>query len=107
MLGKPNGRRSFRPSGGRRQSTAYKRLVEAADKLCGYLKAVQEDALGNREFVQAKTALRGDGDVVFVGGGDSEAADDAVLVGDEVERCRSPSLRPRPRRASGSARGGA
>ena len=34
------------------------RLVKAADKLCAYLKAVQEVAAGNREFVQAKEALR-------------------------------------------------
>lgn len=34
-----------------------KRLVKAADKLTAYLKAVQEDALGNREFSQAKAAL--------------------------------------------------
>ena len=34
------------------------RLVKAADKLCAYLKAVQEVAVGNREFAAAKTALR-------------------------------------------------
>lgn len=33
-------------------------LVKAADKLTGYLKAVQEVGAGNREFVQAKEALR-------------------------------------------------
>ncbi len=35
-----------------------RRLVKAADKLCAYLKAVQEVAVGNREFAAAKTALR-------------------------------------------------
>ncbi len=35
-----------------------RRLVKAADKLCAYLKAVQEVAVGNREFTAAKTALR-------------------------------------------------
>ena len=34
------------------------RLVKAADKLCAYLKVVQEVAVGNREFAAAKTALR-------------------------------------------------
>jgi len=33
-------------------------LVKAADKLCGYLKAVQEEAAGNREFAQARKALK-------------------------------------------------
>jgi len=35
-----------------------RRLVKAAHKLCAYLKAVQEVAVGNREFAAAKTALR-------------------------------------------------
>lgn len=35
-----------------------KRLVKAADKLTAYLKAVQEVAAGNREFIEAKAALR-------------------------------------------------
>ncbi len=35
-----------------------RRLVKAADKLCAYLKAVQEVAVGNGEFAAAKTALR-------------------------------------------------
>lgn len=34
------------------------RLVKAADKLTAYLKAVQEVAAGNREFAEAKKALR-------------------------------------------------
>lgn len=34
-----------------------RRLVKAADKLTAYLKAVQEDALSNRESAQAKAAL--------------------------------------------------
>ena len=40
------------------QDPEIRRLVKAADKLCAYLKAVQEVAVGNREFTQAKTALR-------------------------------------------------
>ena len=35
------------------------RLVKAADKLCALLKCVQEVQQGNREFVLAETALRG------------------------------------------------
>jgi 5'-deoxynucleotidase len=34
-------------------------LVKAADKLCGLLKAVQENKAGNREFALAEAALRG------------------------------------------------
>ena len=34
------------------------RLVKAADKLCGLLKAVQENKAGNREFALAEVALR-------------------------------------------------
>ena len=34
------------------------RLVKAADKLTAYLKAVQEVAVGNREFAPARKALR-------------------------------------------------
>jgi 5'-deoxynucleotidase len=33
-------------------------LVKAADKLCAYLKCLEEIATGNREFVQAEKALR-------------------------------------------------
>jgi 5'-deoxynucleotidase len=33
-------------------------LVTAADKLCAYLKCLEEIAAGNREFVQAERALR-------------------------------------------------
>jgi len=33
-------------------------LVTAADKLCAYLKCLEEIAAGNREFVQAEKALR-------------------------------------------------
>jgi 5'-deoxynucleotidase len=33
-------------------------LVKAADKLCAYLKCLEEIAAGNREFVQAERALR-------------------------------------------------
>lgn len=39
------------------EDAEVRRLVKAADKLTAYLKAVQEDALGNREFAQAKAAL--------------------------------------------------
>ncbi len=33
-------------------------LVKAADKLCAYLKCVEEMGAGNREFVQAEQILR-------------------------------------------------
>jgi 5'-deoxynucleotidase len=33
-------------------------LVKAADKLCAYLKCVEEVAAGNREFSRAEQALR-------------------------------------------------
>lgn len=33
-------------------------LIKAADKLCAYLKCLEEIAAGNREFVQAEQALR-------------------------------------------------
>lgn len=33
-------------------------LVKAADKLCAYLKCVEETGAGNREFAQAEQALR-------------------------------------------------
>lgn len=33
-------------------------LVKAADKLCAYMKCLEEIAAGNREFVQAEAALR-------------------------------------------------
>jgi 5'-deoxynucleotidase len=33
-------------------------LVHAADKICGYVKCVEELAAGNAEFAQAEKALR-------------------------------------------------
>jgi 5'-deoxynucleotidase len=37
---------------------AYAELVEAADKLCAYLKCCEERAAGNPEFAQAEKVLR-------------------------------------------------
>jgi 5'-deoxynucleotidase len=37
----------------------YAQLVEAADKLCAYLKCLEERAAGNLEFRHAEQALRG------------------------------------------------
>lgn len=45
----------FRPSDTDRE---HSELVKAADKLCAYLKCVEEMGAGNREFAQAEQALR-------------------------------------------------
>jgi 5'-deoxynucleotidase len=36
----------------------YLEIVRAADKLCAYIKCVEETSAGNREFVDAETVLR-------------------------------------------------
>jgi 5'-deoxynucleotidase len=43
------------PSAGNRDERA---LVKAADKLCAYMKCLEETAAGNREFAKAEDALR-------------------------------------------------
>jgi 5'-deoxynucleotidase len=45
----------FAPADGDRECWA---LVKAADKICAYLKCVEEVAAGNREFSRAEQALR-------------------------------------------------
>jgi len=45
----------FRPD---ERDRAHRDLVKAADKLCAYLKCVEEVAAGNREFSRAEQALR-------------------------------------------------
>jgi 5'-deoxynucleotidase len=45
----------FRPEPGDR---AHRDLVRAADKLCAYLKCLEEISAGNAEFAQAEKALR-------------------------------------------------
>src|SRR5207237_8954611 len=45
----------FRP---RDTDRAHRELVGAADKLCAYLKCLEEIAAGNPEFAQAEKALR-------------------------------------------------
>jgi 5'-deoxynucleotidase len=45
----------FRPDAGDR---AHRDLVRAADKLCAYLKCLEEISAGNAEFAQAEKALR-------------------------------------------------
>ena len=45
----------FRPEAGDR---AHRDLVKAADKLCAYLKCLEETGSGNPEFGQAEKALR-------------------------------------------------
>jgi 5'-deoxynucleotidase len=39
-------------------STLEQELVKAADKLCAYMKCLEEVTAGNREFVEAEKALR-------------------------------------------------
>jgi len=38
--------------------TAYLEVVKAADKLCAYIKCLEETSAGNREFAQAEKMLR-------------------------------------------------
>jgi len=45
----------FRPE---TASAAEQELVKAADKLCAYVKCLEEITAGNREFVEAEKALR-------------------------------------------------
>jgi 5'-deoxynucleotidase len=45
----------FKP---READRVHRELVRAADKLCGYLKCLEEGAAGNPEFAQAEKALR-------------------------------------------------
>ena len=40
------------------ESTAAWKLVKAADKICAYLKCVEELSLGNREFATAESDIR-------------------------------------------------
>ena len=40
------------------QSKTYPgRLVKAADRICAYVKCIEEQILGNREFDQAKSSI--------------------------------------------------
>ena len=52
---KPGYEPFFRPDQGDR---AHLALVKAADKLCAYLKCLEETGAGNPEFAQAEKALR-------------------------------------------------
>ncbi len=45
-------------SGGSEKEEAHRDLVKAADKLCAYVKCLEETAAGNREFAKAEEALR-------------------------------------------------
>jgi 5'-deoxynucleotidase len=45
----------FRPESA---SSVERELVKAADKLCAYMKCLEEVTAGNREFVEAEKALR-------------------------------------------------
>ena len=40
------------------QDGAYLELIKAADKLCAYIKCLEETSTGNREFVEAEKVLR-------------------------------------------------
>ena len=40
------------------EEEAHRDLVKAADKLCAYVKCLEETAAGNREFAKAEEALR-------------------------------------------------
>jgi len=52
---RPDYKPYFRP---RDTDRAHRELVGAADKLCAYLKCLEEIAAGNPEFAQAEKALR-------------------------------------------------
>jgi 5'-deoxynucleotidase len=40
------------------QEGAYLELIKAADKLCAYIKCLEETSAGNREFLEAEKVLR-------------------------------------------------
>ena len=48
---------SYRPYLRPDESTYMWSLVKAADRICAYIKCVEEQNLGNREFDQAKTSI--------------------------------------------------
>ena len=52
---KPGYQAFFRPEA---RDRAHRELVKAADKLCAYLKCLEETGAGNPEFAQAEKALR-------------------------------------------------
>src|SRR5439155_560527 len=52
---KPGYEAFFRPDA---RDRAHRELVKAADKLCAYLKCLEETGAGNPEFAQAEKALR-------------------------------------------------
>ena len=52
---KPGYESFFRPDP---RDETHRRLVRAADKLCAYLKCLEETGAGNPEFAQAEKALR-------------------------------------------------
>jgi len=52
---KPGYEAFFRPEA---RDRAHRELVKAADKLCAYLKCLEETGAGNPEFAQAEKALR-------------------------------------------------
>ena len=52
---KPGYESFFRPDP---RDDTHRRLVRAADKLCAYLKCLQETGAGNPEFAQAEKSLR-------------------------------------------------
>jgi 5'-deoxynucleotidase len=44
--------------GGSKEEAAHRDIVKAADKICAYVKCLEETAAGNREFAKAEEALR-------------------------------------------------
>jgi 5'-deoxynucleotidase len=46
------------PDGSEGPEEAHRDIVKAADKLCAYVKCLEETAAGNREFAKAEEALR-------------------------------------------------
>jgi len=52
---KPGYEAFFRPDP---RDQMHRQLVRAADKLCAYLKCLEETGAGNPEFAQAEKALR-------------------------------------------------
>jgi 5'-deoxynucleotidase len=51
-----------------RDEPMYAELVEAADKLCAYLKCLEERAAGNPEFAHAEKTLRANRELHLAGG---------------------------------------
>lgn len=45
---------------GSEEDKKYKKIVKAADKICAYIKCIEEEKAGNREFSKAKDKIESD-----------------------------------------------